>query len=125
MTRPTVFVLKLLRHLLEPSKIPLTIAEQVETPLKVVERIEAEAPDLVLISHLPPDGLTAARYLVRRIKARHPQLPVVVGRWDESQGRRIRRRASQGRRRLGDAWQPGRGPRIHRRPDQAQDPAGR
>ena len=42
----------------------MTIAEQVESPLKVVDRIEAEAPDLVLISHLPPDGLTAARYLV-------------------------------------------------------------
>jgi predicted PurR-regulated permease PerM len=79
-----VFVLKLLEHLLEPSKIQLTIAEQVESPLKVVERIEVEVPDLVLISHLPPDGLTAARYLVRRIKARHPHLTVVVGRWDEA-----------------------------------------
>ena len=62
----------------------MTIVEEVETPLKVVERIEAEAPDLVLISHLPPDGLTAARYLVRRIKARHPHLTIVVGRWDEA-----------------------------------------
>ncbi len=79
-----VFVLKLLGHLVEPSKISMSIAEQVESPLKVVERIEAETPDLVLISHLPPDGLTAARYLVRRIKARHPHLTVVVGRWDES-----------------------------------------
>ena len=77
-------VLKLLRHLLEPAKIPMTVVEEVETPLKVVDRIEAEAPDVVLISHLPPDGLTAARYLVRRIKARHPQMTVVVGRWDEA-----------------------------------------
>jgi predicted PurR-regulated permease PerM len=81
-----VFVLRLLGHLLEPSKFPLTIAEGVESPLKVVERIEAEQPDVVLISHLPPDGLTAARYLVRRIKARHPQMTVVVGRWDEARG---------------------------------------
>jgi predicted PurR-regulated permease PerM len=79
-----VFVLKLLEHLLEPSKIPLMIAEQLESPLKVLERIEAESPDLVLISHLPPDGLTAARYLARRIKARHPNTTIVVGRWDES-----------------------------------------
>jgi predicted PurR-regulated permease PerM len=79
-----VLVLRLLEHLVEPSKISITIAEQVESPLKVVERIEAEAPDLVLISHLPPDGLTATRYLVRRIKARHPRLTVVVGRWDEA-----------------------------------------
>jgi predicted PurR-regulated permease PerM len=79
-----VLVLRLLDHLLEPAKVPLTIVEEVETPLKVVERITAEAPDLVLISHLPPDGLTAARYLVRRIKASHPGLMVVVGRWTES-----------------------------------------
>jgi predicted PurR-regulated permease PerM len=79
-----VFVLKLLGHLLESARIPMSIAEQVESPLKVVERIEAEAPDLVLISHLPPDGLCAARYLVRRIKARHPHLTIVVGRWDEA-----------------------------------------
>jgi predicted PurR-regulated permease PerM len=79
-----VLVLKMLAHLLGPSGVPFTIVEEVETPLKVVERIAAEPPDLVLISHLPPDGLTAARYLARRIRARHPQLPIVVGRWDES-----------------------------------------
>ena len=78
------FVLKLLGHLLEPAQIPMIIADQVESPLKIVERIKAEAPDLVLISHLPPDGLTAARYLVRRIRAGNPHLQIVVGRWDES-----------------------------------------
>ena len=75
-----VLVLRLLDHLMGPSKIPLTIVEEVETPLKVVERITADSPDVVLLSHLPPDGLTAARYLVRRIKARHPHLTLVVGR---------------------------------------------
>ncbi len=78
------FVLRLLEHLLEPAKIPLMIVDQVESPLKVVGRIGSEAPDMVLISHLPPDGLTAARYLVRRIRASHPQLPIVVARWDEA-----------------------------------------
>jgi predicted PurR-regulated permease PerM len=79
-----VLVLRLLAQLLEPSGIPIEIGEQVETPLKVAERISVEAPDLVLISHLPPDGLTAARYLVRRIKARNPKMTVVVARWDET-----------------------------------------
>jgi predicted PurR-regulated permease PerM len=79
-----IFVLRLLENLVEPLGISLEIADQVETPLKVVERIASETPDLVLISHLPPDGLTAARYLVRRIRARNPRLPIVVARWDES-----------------------------------------
>ena len=78
-----VLALKLLAHLVEPAGVPMTIVEEVETPLKVVERIASESPDLVLISHLPPDGLTAARYLVRRIRAQHPRLPIAVGRWDE------------------------------------------
>jgi CheY-like chemotaxis protein len=79
-----ILVLRLLAHLLESLGIAVEIAEGVDTPLKVVERIEAESPDLVLVSHLPPDGLTSARYLVRRIKARYPRMPIVVGRWDET-----------------------------------------
>ncbi|WP_435009295.1 AI-2E family transporter [Tundrisphaera lichenicola] len=79
-----VLTLKMLDLLLEPSTITLMIVEEVETPLKVVERVEVEAPDVVLISHLPPDGLTAARYLVRRIRARHPKMTIIVGRWDEA-----------------------------------------
>jgi len=79
-----VLVLKMLALLMEPSGITLEVVEEVETPLKVVERIGSEKPDLVLISHLPPDGLTAARYLVRRIRARHDRLPILVGRWDET-----------------------------------------
>ncbi len=78
------FVLRLLGHLLAASKVSIEIVEEVETPLKVVERIAETKPDVVLISHLPPDGLTAARYLVRRIKVRNPQLNVVVARWDEA-----------------------------------------
>ncbi len=76
-------VLKMLELLLAPSGVAMTIVEEVSTPLKIVERITAESPDLVVISHLPPDGLTAARYLVRRIRARHPRVTIVVGRWDE------------------------------------------
>jgi len=76
-------VLKMLGLLMEPSGIPLTISETVETPLKVVEHVTVEAPAMVLISHLPPDGLTAARYLVRRIRARHPKVLIAVGRWGE------------------------------------------
>ena len=79
-----VLVLKMLSQLMQPSGVPFEIVEEVLPPLKVVERITQESPTLVLISHLPPDGLTAARYLVRRIRATHPRLPIVVGRWGEA-----------------------------------------
>jgi len=79
-----LLVLKMLALLLEPSGLTMKVAEEVETPLKIVERIAAESPDVVLISHVPPDGLTATRYLVRRIRSRYPRLPIFVGRWDEA-----------------------------------------
>jgi len=75
-------VLRLLELLLKPTGVALTIGDHGSSPLTVVERIEGEDPDLVLISHLPPDGLTATRYLTRRIRARFPRLTIAVGRWD-------------------------------------------
>ena len=75
-------VLQLLELLLKPTGVALTIGDHQASPLEVVERIEGQNPDLVLISHLPPDGLTATRYLTRRIRARFPRLTIAVGRWD-------------------------------------------
>jgi hypothetical protein len=63
------------------AALAMKIVEEAEAPLKVVERIAAEPPDAVLISHVPPDGLMATRYLVRRIRSRHPRLTILVGRW--------------------------------------------
>ncbi|HKM54581.1 MAG TPA: hypothetical protein VJY33_14315, partial [Isosphaeraceae bacterium] len=32
--------------------------------------------------HLPPLGLTRTRYVIKRLRARHPDIPMVVGFWD-------------------------------------------
>jgi hypothetical protein len=40
----------------------------------------------VVVSHLPPMGLTLARYLVRRLRSQFAELPIVVGRWGETDG---------------------------------------
>src|SRR3954451_19998691 len=37
---------------------------------------------LIVISYLPPLGLTRARYLIKRLRARHAQVPMLVGLWD-------------------------------------------
>ncbi|MBV8382249.1 MAG: hypothetical protein JOZ63_06565, partial [Planctomycetaceae bacterium] len=34
-----------------------------------------------VLSHLPPCGLTRARYLVRQLRARFAETPILVGRW--------------------------------------------
>ena len=75
-------VLQLLGLLMEPTGVKLTIGEPGVSPLEAAEQIAHEEPDVVLISHLPPDGLTATRYLTRRLRMRFPQLKIAVGRWD-------------------------------------------
>ena len=36
---------------------------------------------MVVLSQLPPLGLTEVRYQARRLRARFADLPIVVGRW--------------------------------------------
>src|SRR4051794_24935039 len=62
------------------------IVTDTESPMQVAERVAEQSPGLVVVSHLPPDGLTSARYLVRRLRAQSPDLSIVVGRWGETGG---------------------------------------
>lgn len=76
--------LRMLDILLRPFGGSLTILTDSDPPLKLAEKISDFEPSLVVLSHLPPGGFTAARYLVRRLRARLAALPIVVGRWGES-----------------------------------------
>ena len=73
--------LRMLSVLLAPATCPLEIITNDGTPLELTERLAEIEPDLVILSHLPPAGATTARYLVRRLRARFPGLPILVGRW--------------------------------------------
>ena len=79
-------VLKMLGILLAPEGCTLEIIREAESPLQVAEQVAGKSPRLVVVSHLPPEGLTLARYLVRRLRARFADLPIVVGRWGETGG---------------------------------------
>jgi hypothetical protein len=37
-----------------------------------------QQPDLVCIISIPPGGLAQARYICRRVRAKHPQTPILV-----------------------------------------------
>jgi predicted PurR-regulated permease PerM len=78
-----VLVLRMLGQLLVPSGMMFGILEDPTTPLEVADQIAAREADLVVLSHLPPRGLTRTRYLVRRLRARFGGLPIVVGRWSQ------------------------------------------
>ena len=75
--------LRMLSLLLAPSGLDLEVVGAFESPLKLSDQLAALDPRLVVLSHLPPSGLTAARYTVRRLRARFSTLPIVVGRWGE------------------------------------------
>jgi hypothetical protein len=78
-------VLRMLGQLLlETPGFSLEIITDASSPLKVADHVARNFPDLVLLSHLPPVGLTPARYLVRRLRARFADLPIWVGRWGET-----------------------------------------
>ncbi|HWE37964.1 MAG TPA: AI-2E family transporter [Isosphaeraceae bacterium] len=77
-------VLRMLGRLLAPSGCAFEILGEADSPLKLAERLTELDPAVVVLSHLPPSGLTPARYLVRRLRARFPKLPLVVGRWGEA-----------------------------------------
>jgi hypothetical protein len=79
-------ILRMLGQLLVPSGCTLVIVTDTESPMQVAERVAEQSPSLVVVSHLPPDGLTSARYLVRRLRAQSPDLSIMVGRWGETGG---------------------------------------
>ena len=52
---------------------------------ETIELIDREQPEVVCIGSLPPGGLASTRYLVKRLRARFPELRIVV--WRLSSGR--------------------------------------
>ena len=77
-------VLKMLAQLIQPAGLALEVVTDATTPMAMGERVAERSPAMLVLSHLPPEGLTSARYQVRRLRARFPDLPILVGRWGES-----------------------------------------
>jgi predicted PurR-regulated permease PerM len=48
---------------------------------EIVERVAASAPAVVVVGLVAPGGLAHARYVIKRLHARLPELPVVAVRW--------------------------------------------
>jgi predicted PurR-regulated permease PerM len=78
-----LLVLRMLAQLLAPAGLALRIVGHEGPPLNAAEQVAGASPDVIIVSHVPPAGLAAARYLVRRLRVLLPDLPIVVGRWSE------------------------------------------
>lgn len=69
------------RQLLDPARyeVELTRAQMVASEL--VALVARTGPALVCIGAVPPGGLAQARYRCKLLRARFPDLKIVVGRW--------------------------------------------
>jgi hypothetical protein len=73
----------MLGHLLRRRGCPVAVfslGAELENAFACIERQKIR---VAFISALPPSALVAARQMGRRVKARHPDLLVVVGIWSQ------------------------------------------
>jgi predicted PurR-regulated permease PerM len=70
-----------LASLLEPSRWDVRVAGDETLASELVVQVEDFRPAIVVLVALPPGGLSHCRYLVSRIRAKCPDIRLVVGRW--------------------------------------------
>jgi hypothetical protein len=73
--------LEMLRQLLDPVKWVVEVAAVETLAVDLVGKVADQAPALVCIGALPPGGLAHARYLCKKLRARFPEVKILVGRW--------------------------------------------
>jgi predicted PurR-regulated permease PerM len=73
--------LEMLRQLLNPAEWDMEVTELETLTAELVAHVTTERSALICIGALPPGGLAHTRYLCKRLRARHPNLKIIVGRW--------------------------------------------
>jgi predicted PurR-regulated permease PerM len=92
-----VLALEMLGRVLNPVRWELEILSTDMLSSELVEAVVKKDPAVVCIGALPPGGLSAARYLCKRLRARLPKTRIVIGRWG------LTTNVDQNRERLQDA----------------------
>jgi len=73
-------------QLLKPTDCTLEIVPASALSGEIVSLVSERKPAVVVIGAVPPEGLAQGRYLCKRLRARFPELKVIVGRWGEFPG---------------------------------------
>jgi predicted PurR-regulated permease PerM len=73
--------LQMLQHVLDPRRFAVECTKTTLLTAEVLSLVEQAAPALVCIGLVPPGGFAQTRYLCKRLRARFPTLPIVVGCW--------------------------------------------
>jgi predicted PurR-regulated permease PerM len=66
---------------LDPQHHKINVVPADMLAAEMVSLVEQKRPRLVCIGAIAPGGLAHARYLCKRIRTRHPQVRILVGRW--------------------------------------------
>lgn len=74
-------VLLMLQHLLDPTRYDVEILHATILTSEVVSLVEQQGVGLICLGSLAPGGIAQTRYLCLRLRARFPDLKIVVGRW--------------------------------------------
>ena len=83
-TRPTTAehaALEMLRNLLDPCRWNIEVLAARRFTAELLDQVAEKRPDLVCLVATPPGGLAHIRYLCKRLRARFPDLKIVVCRW--------------------------------------------
>jgi len=67
-----------LKHLLDPQAYATHCLSPAILSSEVLSATEQHNPDLICITALPPGGLAQARYLCKRLRARFPEVRIMV-----------------------------------------------
>ena len=78
---PDALALRMLAQLLQETPIVLDIRERATLSADVLESVKQGRYRAVCIADIPPSGPSRSRYVVKRLHALVPDLPIVVGRW--------------------------------------------
>ncbi len=77
--------LEMFRQLLD-ARWEVDVAAIEMLSAEMVALAEKDQPALICISSLPPGGLSQARYLCKRLRAKMPEARILVGRWGLTNG---------------------------------------
>jgi hypothetical protein len=69
-------------HLLAEASLPCRVVSRTVLAGELVEAMHTDRVDVLCILGSGAEGERGARYLVRRLRAQHPVLPIVVGLWN-------------------------------------------
>jgi predicted PurR-regulated permease PerM len=73
--------IEMLRHVLDPARWDVEPIAPGTLTAELLDLVTERQPAAVCIAATPPGGLAHTRYLCKRLRARFPELKILVGRW--------------------------------------------